>query len=190
MTAPPLRPCFTALACAWVSMEFLSLAILPLLMMDQPPGEAVVFLAGVMLASTAAWALVGGIILHRAWRAIQPHGGTVTPGLAVGLMAVPGFNLVWQFRAFVGFAREFNGISARLSLPVRPIPDRLLRSYAISNLAALPLMFVPGLAQVAGVAACVLGLLSVRAVVEGVAMLEAYESEGTGIDGAGLPLAA
>jgi hypothetical protein len=52
--------------------------------------------------------IFGMINLYRAWSCLSRAGGTVSPGLAVGLLFVPAFNVYWMFRVFHGFAREWN----------------------------------------------------------------------------------
>jgi len=48
------------------------------------------------------------IFMHRCWTLIQDGPHRTTPGLAVGLMFVPFFNLYWQFVAFAGLAKDLN----------------------------------------------------------------------------------
>lgn len=57
-------------------------------------------------------AILGYMILHRAWKCLSYAGATVTPGSAVGFMFIPFFNLYWIFRAFAGFAKEWNLITS------------------------------------------------------------------------------
>jgi hypothetical protein len=57
-------------------------------------------------------AILGYIILHRAWKCLSYAGATVTPGSAVGFLFIPFFNLYWIFRAFAGFAKEWNLITS------------------------------------------------------------------------------
>ena len=52
--------------------------------------------------------IFGMINLYRAWFCLSRAGATVSPGLAVGLLFVPFFNFYWLFRAYFGFAREWN----------------------------------------------------------------------------------
>jgi hypothetical protein len=57
-------------------------------------------------------AILGYMILHRAWKCLSYSGATVTPGAAVGFMFIPFFNFYWLFRAYAGFAREWNLITS------------------------------------------------------------------------------
>lgn len=56
--------------------------------------------------------ILGMIVLHRAWKCLSFAGATVTPGAAVGFLFIPFFNLYWIFRAYHGFAREWNHLTA------------------------------------------------------------------------------
>ena len=74
-------------------------------------GNSLAMVATMSLISFAfgiwAWILML-IILHRAWRVIQPAGVRSTPGKAVGFLFIPFFNLYWIFVAFVGLAKDWN----------------------------------------------------------------------------------
>ena len=56
--------------------------------------------------------IFGYMILYRAWKCLSLAGATVTPGAAVGFMFIPLFSLYWIFRAFAGFAKEWNLITS------------------------------------------------------------------------------
>lgn len=56
--------------------------------------------------------VVGCIYLYRAWFILQPGGARTTPGLAVGLLFIPLFNLYWIFVSYVGWAKDWNRIQA------------------------------------------------------------------------------
>lgn len=56
--------------------------------------------------------ILGYMILYRAWKCLSLAGATVTPGAAVGFMFIPFFSLYWIFRAFAGFAKEWNLITS------------------------------------------------------------------------------
>lgn len=56
--------------------------------------------------------IFGYMILYRAWKCLSLAGATVTPGAAVGFMFIPFFNFYWIFRAFAGFAKEWNLITS------------------------------------------------------------------------------
>jgi hypothetical protein len=55
--------------------------------------------------------IFGMINLYRAWLCLSRTGGSVSPGMAVGLLFVPFFNFYWIFRAYYGFAQEWNRLT-------------------------------------------------------------------------------
>jgi len=73
----------------------------------------------VMLAAAAgclvAWTALSYIYLARIWSTLQYGRARTTPGKAVGLLFVPGFNLYWLFVAFYGLAQDWNRITARFA---------------------------------------------------------------------------
>ena len=91
---------------------------------------ALVFLvlAGLLtLYITVVWL----ILIHKMWAAIQDGHARTTPGKAVGLLFVPIFNFYWVFRAFWGFARDYNRYIDRHSLNVRKLPAWLFLVFTI-----------------------------------------------------------
>ncbi|MDP0490150.1 MAG: DUF4339 domain-containing protein [Verrucomicrobiota bacterium JB023] len=80
-----------------------------------PSQEQSVFLLGVMLVSLfivfllsiCGW-IYSLMLLHRAWRIVQPAGASTTPGKAVGFLFIPLFNLFWYFIAYAGLAENWN----------------------------------------------------------------------------------
>ena len=47
--------------------------------------------------------------LYRAWLCLQPGGfARTTPGVAIGYLFIPFFNLYWIFQAFLGLAKDWN----------------------------------------------------------------------------------
>jgi len=63
--------------------------------------------------------IVSGIVflfwLHAAWACLAGEPGKVLPGLAVGLMFVPLFNLYWVFRMIPGLSWRLTGALKRRS---------------------------------------------------------------------------
>lgn len=55
--------------------------------------------------------IFGLVNLHRAWFCLSRAGASVSPGMAVGLLFVPVFNVYWFFRAWYGFAQEWNRLT-------------------------------------------------------------------------------
>ena len=74
---------------------------------------AVMGIGTVVIYGLGIYALVLCMIyVFRAWRALQPFGASVTPGMAVGLQFVPFFNVYWNFRAYRDWAHDYNRILA------------------------------------------------------------------------------
>ncbi len=59
------------------------------------------------------------VLLHKSWSLVQDGKAPTTPGMAVGLLFVPLFNLYWVFVALYGLAWELNRVAAGSALAVR-----------------------------------------------------------------------
>ncbi len=57
-------------------------------------------------------AIYGGVmwlvLLYKMWASIPRQSARTSPGLAVGLLFVPVYNLAWVFTAYYGFAADYN----------------------------------------------------------------------------------
>jgi hypothetical protein len=87
------------------------------------------------------------VLLAKMWGSIQDGITTVTPGKAIGFMFIPFFNLYWIFKAWGGFAEEYNGFAARHRLNVVPVSSGVYITYAIfvllGGIFILPIIAVP-----------------------------------------------
>jgi hypothetical protein len=87
------------------------------------------------------------VLLAKMWGSIQDGITTVTPGRAIGFMFIPFFNLYWIFKAWGGFAEEYNGFAVRHRLNVIPVSSGIYVAYAILVLTAgifiLPVVAIP-----------------------------------------------
>ena len=79
-------------------------------------------------------AVVGLMLLHKMWAAIQDGHARTTPGKAVGLLFVPVFNFYWIFQVFWGFARDYNRYVDRHGLRIRKLPAWLFLVLPITAL--------------------------------------------------------
>jgi hypothetical protein len=86
-------------------------------------GSFLVFLFGFLCLITAAVTQV--VLWYKAWTSIQDGHARTTPGVAVGFMFIPLFNLYWGFQAIHGFAVDYNKYIARHNRPVTPLPEGL-----------------------------------------------------------------
>jgi hypothetical protein len=55
--------------------------------------------------------IFGMVNLYRAWFSLSRAGASISPGMAIGLLFVPVFNVYWLFRAYYGFAQEWNRLT-------------------------------------------------------------------------------
>lgn len=87
------------------------------------------------------------VLLAKMWGAVQDGITTVTPGRAIGFLFIPFFNLYWIFKAWAGFAEEYNGFAARHGLNVVPLENGVYVAYAIFVLLAgiliIPVIAIP-----------------------------------------------
>ena len=70
-------------------------------------------------------ALVAGIVLlfslvYQIWSRIQDEQVRLSPILAIALLIVPVFNLIWLFVVFPGYASRYNGYVERHDLHAAP----------------------------------------------------------------------
>ncbi len=71
------------------------------------------------------------VMLWKAWKSLQDYTTKITPGLAVGLLFIPIFNMYWIFRAFWGFAKEYNSCVEEYDLKVPRVTERIYLGYCI-----------------------------------------------------------
>lgn len=83
------------------------------------------------MALTFVAAIVGYVILYKAWQAIQDGQPRTTPGKAVGFLFIPFFNLYWMFMAYWGWAKDCNAYISSKGLSVAPLPEKLYLAYPI-----------------------------------------------------------
>jgi hypothetical protein len=84
------------------------------------------------------------ILVYKSWAAIQDGKPRTTPGVAVGLLFVPVFNLFWMFQAYWGWARDFNDYAKNRNLKVSQAPEGLALTYCILLLlGSIPFLGLP-----------------------------------------------
>jgi hypothetical protein len=87
--------------------------------------------------------------LYRAWKILQPAQPSTTPGMAVGFLFIPLFNLYWTFIAYWKWAQEWNQIRQRHTC-LHPAPqanEGLFLGMAICQAATL-VISIAGLGQI------------------------------------------
>ena len=106
-------------------------------------------LGGVLLLSDLCGNVVGLVQIYRMWAAVQDGHARTSPGMAVGLLFVPLFNLYWGFQCLRGFAKDYNAYVRRYSLDAPQLSTGLFTAVVILNLLSpLPLVdlvvLIPG----------------------------------------------
>ena len=115
---------------------------------EQVPPALPLLLVGLLVVGYACMmvaCVLGYIILYRAWKCLSYASGTVTPGSAVGFLFIPFFNLYWLFRAYHGFATEWNLItSAYPDTRLAPkMPEGLFLAFCICIVSCIGIVAVP-----------------------------------------------
>lgn len=77
------------------------------------------------------------LILYRGWDLIQDGQARTTPGMAVGLLFVPFFNLYWIFVAWAGLAVDMNRFARRYRLGSQIAPEGLATTVCVCTLLSL-----------------------------------------------------
>lgn len=81
------------------------------------------------------------VLLYKAWNCIQDGATRTSPGKAVGFLFIPIFNWFWIFRAFPGFADEYNAYLERANLPTKRLTKGSLQALAVfSVMAIIPIL--------------------------------------------------
>ena len=112
-----------------------------------------VLLLGMALASIAA--IIGYVILYKAWQAIQDGQPRTTPGKAVGYLFIPFFNIYWMFIAYWGWAKDCNAYISAKGLSLTPLSEKLYLTLPIIVLCGA----VPYVGSVAGMATLVIFII-------------------------------
>lgn len=89
----------------------------------------VFLLLGMALSFIAA--IIGYVILYKAWQVIQDGQPRTTPGKAVGFLFIPFFNVYWMFIAYWGWAKDCNSYISSKGLSLAPLPEKLYLAYPI-----------------------------------------------------------
>jgi len=119
------------------------------------------------------------VLLYKMWDAIQESRPRTTPGMAVGLMFIPCWNIYWLFQTHWGWAQDFNRFADEDDLDVPKMPEGLALTYCLLNLAAI----VPFLGPIAGFVGFVILLIFLNKACDGVnALADAEPGSGRRYD--------
>ncbi|MFO0864426.1 MAG: DUF4339 domain-containing protein [Gemmataceae bacterium] len=103
----------------------------------------------ILLGFAAAISLTIGsifylVFLYRCWEIVQEERTETTPGMAIGLLFVPLFNIFWSFIAIRGLAVKANEYAMRHRLRAPRAPQTLGLAVGM-NYAWYPLVFIVGI---------------------------------------------
>ncbi|HCL55707.1 MAG TPA: hypothetical protein DHW82_01690 [Spirochaetia bacterium] len=65
------------------------------------------------------------IYIYRSWDLIQDEHSRVTPGIAVGFLFIPFYNFYWVFKAYYGWALDYNYFIERNKIEAAPVSEKL-----------------------------------------------------------------
>jgi hypothetical protein len=88
------------------------------------------------------------LVTIKAWGAIQDGQNPISPGKAVGFLFIPFFNLYWVFRAFGGYAGQYNAFIERNGINVPRLSGGLFIVQAVLcvvpyvNFVVAPIFFI------------------------------------------------
>jgi len=142
------------------------------------------------LSYTGAWALATGILLvllgfaailfgssiwylllYRAWAAIQDGHTSTTPEKAVGFLFIPFYNFYWIFKAWYGFAQDYNRYIERNALNTAKLPEGLFLAFCILFIGSM----VPFLNYLAGLPFLVIFIITANKTIDAVNSLLALQ---------------
>jgi hypothetical protein len=86
------------------------------------------------------------LLLYRAWSVIQDGNASTTPEKAVGFLFIPFFNFYWIFKAWYGFAQDYNRYIALHGLSAPKLGKSLFLAFCILFICSA----VPFLSYLAG----------------------------------------
>jgi hypothetical protein len=79
------------------------------------------------------------ILLYRAWSVIQDGHASTTPGKAVGFIFIPFYDFYWIFRAWWGFARDYNRYIEHHDLNIPKLNASLFLAFCILSICSIVL---------------------------------------------------
>jgi hypothetical protein len=127
----------------------------------------------VFLLTTLLFSLMSGIpwlvMVYKAWAVIQDGRPSQSPGLAVGLLLIPGVSLVWQFFAYYGWMKDYNRYLYQKRLDLPEMPTGLALTMCILSC----LSWLPFLGLLCGLVNFVLVILFINATCDGINRLAA-----------------
>jgi hypothetical protein len=142
------------------------------------------------LSYTGAWALATGILLvllgfaailfgssiwylllYRAWAAIQDGNASTTPEKAVGFLFIPFYNFYWIFKAWYGFAQDYNRYLDRYALNTPKLAESLFLVFCIFFICSS----IPFVNYLAGLPFLAIFIITANKTIDAVNSLLAYK---------------
>jgi hypothetical protein len=77
------------------------------------------------------------ILLYKAWSVIQDGNASTTPGKAVGFIFIPVYNFYWIFKAWWGFARNYNRYIERYTINTSKLKEGLFLAFCILSICSM-----------------------------------------------------
>ena len=112
------------------------------------------------IACFLASSIVLFVLYYKMWAAIQDGHARTTPGIAIGFMFIPLFNIYWMFQAIWGYSKDYNEYLRRYSIQAKPLPEGLFLTGCI-----LPLLgWLPFVGSIIGIANFVIFIIIVNAI--------------------------
>jgi hypothetical protein len=112
------------------------------------------------------------LLLYRAWAAIQDGNASTTPEKAVGFIFIPFYNFYWIFKAWYGFARDYNHYLERYALNAPKLEESLFLAFCILFICAM----VPVLNYLAGLPFLVIFIITANKTIDAVNSLLALQA--------------
>lgn len=113
-----------------------------------------------ILYGTSIWYL----LLYKAWDAIQDDNASTTPQKAVGFIFIPFYNFYWIFKAWWGFAGDYNRYTSSHGLKAPKIKEGLFLAFCILFIC----ITIPILNYVAGLPFLVIFTITSNEAIDGI----------------------
>jgi hypothetical protein len=111
------------------------------------------------------------LLLYRAWAVIQDGNASTTPEKAVGFIFIPFYNFYWIFKAWYGFARDYNHYLERYALNAPNLEESLFLAFCILFIGSM----VPFLNYLAGLPFLVIFIITANKTIDAVNSLLALQ---------------
>jgi len=112
------------------------------------------------------------LLLYRAWSAIQDGNASTTPEKAVGFIFIPFYNFYWVFKAWYGFARDYNRYIERNALNTPRLEESLFLAFCILFICGM----VPFLNYLAGLPFLAIFIITANRTINAVSGLLALQA--------------